>query len=266
MSRAKRVVAVLAIVVAALAVAGAAYLLFGDLQGPNADGPFRIDAAHCNDGAPYMLLWNRANSELGNPPDFMVESVRMEFKVGAPGWSALRVLSLEMVLLAEGKAYLASGHVGIHDCELEDFKIEEGIRKAAELQPFNTDPACYDLEPPVDRTGLISRNEAQGSMGWLAGGPAPGRASGVEIAGVTASCLTTFGAYAQRFYRPGDWSNTPPDTPVWVVEVKGVSQYLGSDSEPWQYAMNVLHAELGSSMEGARYLEPRLAPTVRDGS
>ena len=62
------------------------------------------------------------------------------------------------------------------------------------------------------------------------------------------------------------WSNTPPDTPVWVVEIKGVSQYLGSDSEPWQYVMNVLHVESGSSMEGTRYLEPRLAPTVRDGS
>ena len=133
-------------------------------------------------------------------------------------------------------------------------------------QQFTTDPACYDLEPPAGTGRLISRDEAEESMGWLPGGPAPGRASGVEIAGVTASCLTTFGAYAQRFYRPGDWSNTPPDTPVWVVEIKGVSQYLGSDSEPWQYVMNVLHAESGSSMEGAHYLEPRLAPTVRDGS
>ena len=49
------------------------------------------------------------------------------------------------------------------------------------------------------------------------------------------------------------------------MEIKGVSQYLGSDNESWQYAMNVLHAESGSSREGARYLEPRLAPTVRDG-
>ena len=134
-----------------------------------------------------------------------------------------------------------------------------------EPQLFTTDPACYDLEPPAYTGRLISRDEAEGSMGWLTGGPASGRASGVEIEGVTASCLTTFGAYAQRFYRPGDWSNTPSDTPVWVVEIKGVSQYLGSDSEPWQYVMNVLHAESGSSMEGARYFEPRLAPTVRDG-
>ena len=137
--------AVLAIVVAALVVAGVTYLLSGDLERPKADGPFRIDAAHCNDGAPYMLLWDRASSELGNPPDFMVENVRMEFRVGEPGWSALRVLSLEMVLLADGKAYLASGHVEIHDCGLEDFKIVEGIRKVGEPQPFNTDPACYDL-------------------------------------------------------------------------------------------------------------------------
>ena len=100
-----------------------------------------------------------------------------------------------------------------------------------EPQPFTTDPACYDLEPPAGTGRLISRDEAEESMEWLPGGPAPGRDSGVEIEGVTASCLTTFGAYAQRFYRPGDWSNTPPDTPVWVVEIKGVSQYLGSDSE-----------------------------------
>ena len=135
-----------------------------------------------------------------------------------------------------------------------------------EPQPFTTDPACYDLDPPAHTGRLISRDEAERAMGWLAGGPAPGGASAVEIEEVTSSCLTTFEAYAQRFYRAGDWSNTPPDTPVWVVEIKGVSQYLGSDSEPWQYAMNVLHAESGSSMEGARYLEPRLAPTVRDGS
>ena len=128
MSRAKRAVVVLAIVVAALVVASV-YLLAGDLRGPRADGPFRIDAAHCNRGAPYMLLWDRSSSELGNPPDFLVENVRMEFRVGEPGWSALRVLSLEMVLSADGKAYLASGHVRIHDCRLEDFKIVEGIRK-----------------------------------------------------------------------------------------------------------------------------------------
>ena len=237
MSRAKRAVVVLAIVVATLAVAGATYLLSSHLQGPKVDGPFRIDAAHCNDGAPYMLLWDRAESELGNPSDFMVENVRMEFRVGTPGWSALRVLSLEMVLLTEGKAYLASGHVGIHDCELEDFKIVEGIRKVGEHQPLNADPACYDLELPADRTGLVSRDEGEGSMRWLADGPAPGGASAaVEAEGVTASCLTTFGAYAQQFYRQDNSSNTP----VWAVEIKGVSRSLGG-GEPWRYVMSVLH-------------------------
>ena len=73
-------------------------------------------------------------------------------------------------------------------------------------------------------------------------------------------------ACAQRFYRPGDWSNTPPDTPVWVVKVEGIPRSLSGGGEPWRYVMNVLHAESGSSMEGARYHEPRLAPAVRDGS
>ena len=135
-----------------------------------------------------------------------------------------------------------------------------------ELQPFTTDPACHDLEPPAHTGVLISRDQAEENKGWLMGGPAPGRASGVEIEGVTASCLTTFGAYARRFYQPGEYSSTRPGIPVWVVEIKAVSQYLSKDGKPWQYVMNVIHAEAGNSMEGALYFEPRLAPSVRDGS
>ena len=132
-------------------------------------------------------------------------------------------------------------------------------------QPFTTDPACYDLEPPAATGRLISRDEAERSKGWLMAGPPPGRASGVEIEGATASCLTTYGAYTERFYQPGQYIDTPPDTPVWVVEIKAVSRSLQGD-EPWQYVMSVLHAETGDSMEEARYHEPRLAPTVRDRS
>lgn len=129
---------------------------------------------------------------------------------------------------------------------------------------YVADPACYDLDPPADTSGFISRDEAEESMKYLADGPAPGGASAVEIEGVTASCLTTHEAYARRFYRPGDWSSTPTDTPVWVVEIKGVSRSLRDESEPWQYVMSVLHAETGDSMEGARYHEPRLAAAPRE--
>ena len=132
---------------------------------------------------------------------------------------------------------------------------------------YAADPACYDLDPPADRTGLISRDEVEGKiMGWLASGPAPGGASAVEIEGVTASCLTTFEDYTGRFYQPGEFSSTPPDTPVWVVEVKGESRSLRGDSVTWRYSMGVIHAETGDSIEGARYFEPLLAPAVRDGS
>ena len=129
---------------------------------------------------------------------------------------------------------------------------------------YAADPACYDLEPPADTSGFIRRDEAEENMDYLATGPAPGGASAVEIEGVTASCLTTHEAYARRFYRPGDWSSTPPDTPVWVVEIKGVSRSLRDESEPWQYVMSVQHAETGDSIEGARYHEPRLAAAPRD--
>ena len=123
------------------------------------------------------------------------------------------------------------------------------------------DPACQGLEALAGRTEFIGQDEAERmARAQLTGGPAPGYV--VDIEGVTASCLTTHEAYARLFNRPGDSSSTPPDTPVWVVEIKGVSRRPGDDGEPWQYVMNVLHAETGSSMEGARYFEPRLAASV----
>ncbi len=137
-------------------------------------------------------------------------------------------------------------------------------RDPCKPQPFTTDPACYDLEPPAATSRLISRDEAEENKGWLMGGPPPGRASGVEIEGVTASCLTTYGAYTERFYQPGQYIDTPPDTPVWVVEIKAVSRSL-QGGQSWRYVMNVLNAESGSSMEGALYHEPRLAAAVKDG-
>ena len=79
-----------------------------------------------------MLLRDRASWELDNPPDLPPENIRMEFRVGEPGWLVPRTLSLEMVLSADGKACLASGYAGTHDYGLEDFKIVEGIRKAGE--------------------------------------------------------------------------------------------------------------------------------------
>ena len=47
-----------------------------------------------------------------------------------------------------------------------------------EPQPFTTDPACYDLDPSAHSGRLISRDEAEESMGWITGGPAPGRSLG----------------------------------------------------------------------------------------
>ena len=39
---------------------------------------------------------------------------------------------------------------------------------------YAADPACYDLDPPDDLTGLIDQDEVEGKiMGWLASGPAP---------------------------------------------------------------------------------------------
>ncbi len=123
------------------------------------------------------------------------------------------------------------------------------------------DPACQGLEALAGRTEFIGQDGADRmATAQLPGGPAPGYV--VEIEGVTASCLTTHEEYERLLNRPGDASRIPPDTPVWIVETKGVSRRLGDDGEPWQYVMNVLHAETGSSLEGARYFEPRLAASV----
>ena len=51
-------------------------------------------------------------------------------------------------------------------------------RDPCKPQPFITDPACYDLDPPAHTGRLISRDEAEGSKGWLMGGPPPGKGLG----------------------------------------------------------------------------------------
>ena len=57
--------------------------------------------------------------------------------------------------------------------------MQQNITGTGEPQPFTTDPACYDLEPPAATGRLISWDEAERSKGWLKGGPPPGRASWV---------------------------------------------------------------------------------------
>ena len=127
--------------------------------------------------------------------------------------------------------------------------------------------SCGELENVADQTGLISRSEAEElATKWLAMS-AP-EVSGTEIERVWASCLTTLRSYQQDLLESKSWINPEfqsPDTPVWIVEVKGVSRPAGistrSVNEPYQYATQVINARTSESIAGSRRWEPLLEPS-----
>lgn len=127
-------------------------------------------------------------------------------------------------------------------------------------------PSCAEFEVVDDRAGLISRTEAEEMAVKRLSMSAP-EVSPMEVERVWASCLTTYSSYQERLLGDDVWTNpelNPPDTPVWIVEVKGISRPAGiataSAHVPYHYAMGVRNARTGEMMEGARYQEPMLQP------
>ena len=127
-------------------------------------------------------------------------------------------------------------------------------------------PSCTDFEVVEDRAGLISRTEAEDMAVERLSMSAP-EVSPTEVERVWASCLTTYRSYQEQLLGPDAWSNPelrPPDMPVWIVEVKGISRPAGiataSAHVPYHYAMGVRNARTGEMLEGARYQEPMLQP------
>ena len=117
------------------------------------------------------------------------------------------------------------------------------------------DSACPGHVAVEDRSGLLSRDEAEKRAKELLSRSAP-EVTGVEIEKVEGSCLTTL-----RFYQRGRARNDPdarsPNTPVWIVGVKGVSRPDGiaaSDAgNPYRYARAVIDARTGEFIAGSRY-------------
>ena len=129
------------------------------------------------------------------------------------------------------------------------------------------DLACAGLEAVTEHAGLISRSEAERVATERLAMSAP-EVTGVEIERVWSSCLTTFRSYEQDLLKRQAWTNPdvwPPDMPVWVVEVKGISRPAGISASnagnPYNFAMAVMDARSGESIAGSRYPEPLLDPT-----
>ena len=122
-----------------------------------------------------------------------------------------------------------------------------GLAAACGGTPGNAvDAGCSGLEVLPDRDGLINRSEAEELATELLAMPTP-EVSGTEIERVWASCLTTLRSYGQDLLGRNDSTNPavqPPDTPVWIVEVKGISRPAGisaaNDGDPYRYALVVL--------------------------
>ena len=73
--------------------------------------------------------------------------------------------------------------------------------------------------------------------------------------------LRTRLAEGQRLATP---AFLPLDTPVWIVEVKGISRPAGVSAanagDPYRYALAVINAETGDSIAGSRRREPLMEP------
>ena len=129
-------------------------------------------------------------------------------------------------------------------------------------------PSCAGFEVVEDRTGLISRTEAEDMAVERLSMSAP-EVSPTEVERVWASCLTTYGSYQEHFYREGDWIDPdlhPLDTSVWIVKAKGISRPAGiataSAHAPYHFSMGVRNAKTGDMLEGTRYREPMLQPVL----
>ena len=126
--------------------------------------------------------------------------------------------------------------------------------------------SCAGLETVPDRTDLVSESEAGEIARKHLALPAPS-VTGMEDGRIIGACLTSLRSYEQdligRSSRPDSEAVPSADTPVWVVELKGMSRPAGISAAkaegPYRYGMVVFNARSGDTIESLRYWEPRLA-------
>lgn len=131
-------------------------------------------------------------------------------------------------------------------------------------------PSCARLESVSDRTGLISRSEAEELAVERLAMSAP-EVTGTDVEKVWASCLTTLRSY-ERDLLEGKSSTNPevraPDTLIWIVEVKGISRPAGISAanadNPYRYAAAIMYARNGKTIGGSRRYEPLLQPAPQE--
>ena len=120
------------------------------------------------------------------------------------------------------------------------------------------------MEVPQNQEGLISRDKAEDMATELLAMSAPG-VSGTEIEKVWASCLTTLRSYEKDLLRRND--STARDTPVWIVEVKGISRPAGISAanagDPYHYALAVINVETGDTIAHSRRPEPLMQSAMK---
>ena len=129
---------------------------------------------------------------------------------------------------------------------------------------LSTDAGCTGLEVPQDQEGLISRDKAEDMATEFLAMSAPG-VSGTEIEKIWASCLTTLKSYEKDLLRRND--SIAPDTPVWIVEVEGISRPAGISAanagKPYHYALAVMNAETGDTIAQSRHPEPLMQSAMK---
>ena len=130
----------------------------------------------------------------------------------------------------------------------------------------SVDAGCAGLETVADRTGLISRDEAEELATRQLESSAPS-ITGMEIERVVGSCLTTLRSYEQDLLGGGHQTDPKvlsPETPVWIVEAKGIARPAGLSAQnsdnPYHYGMATFYARNGETKGRSHYQEPLLQP------
>ena len=140
------------------------------------------------------------------------------------------------------------------------------LHDPCEPQPFTTDRACYDLDPPAHSGRLISRDEAEESMAWDHRRATPEKGLGIRDRGRNRQLPDDIRVIRAAVLQTGRLVQHPAGHP-------GLGRGdQGGLAEPARRRPAVAVRDerpargVGRLHGGARYLEPRLAPTVRDGS
>ena len=122
---------------------------------------------------------------------------------------------------------------------------------------------CEKADPQQTSKGFLARTDAE-ELAVASLSESSPATSAVDIERIEASCLTTLGWFEQHLLQGISRSNPdlyPPDMPIWVIQVKGMSRSERSgENFNNSYAVATVDAISGEVMGQLYRFEPLLTP------